>query len=194
MGSIRDGTLAVHRRRPQPEAAAEAAPGYSRPLVTTAYLALGSNLGDRLSLLRAAVSALAGPRLRVVARSGVFETDAVASEPQPPYLNAVVRVETALAPRALLDRCLAVEQALGRVRPRDRQGAARTIDLDLLLHGGTIIDEPGLAVPHPRLAERPFVRVPLAEVALPGLRHPITGEALDDCPPAPGVRPYPDRL
>jgi len=184
----------VQRRRPQPEAAPEAAPSYSRGLVTTAYLALGSNLGDRLSLLRAAVEALAEPRLRVVAKSGVFETDAVAPEPQSPYLNAVVRVETTLAPRALLDRCLAVEQALGRVRPGDRHAAPRTIDLDLLLHGGAIIDEPGLTVPHPRLAERPFVRVPLAEVALPGLRHPITREPLDTYPPPPGVRPFPGRL
>jgi 2-amino-4-hydroxy-6-hydroxymethyldihydropteridine diphosphokinase len=103
-------------------------------------------------------------------------------------------VETALVPRALLDRCLAVEQSLGRVRPGDRHAAPRTIDLDLLLHGGAIIDEPGLAVPHPRLADRPFVRVPLAQVALPGLRHPITGEPLDRCEHAPGVRPFPDRL
>jgi 2-amino-4-hydroxy-6-hydroxymethyldihydropteridine diphosphokinase len=130
----------------------------------------------------------------VVAKSGVFETDAVAPEPQPPYLNAVVRVETTLAPRALLDRCLAVEQSLGRVRPDDRRAAPRTIDLDVLLHGGAIIDEPGLALPHPRVAERPFVRVPLAEVASPGLRHPITGEPLDRCKPAPGVRPLPDPL
>jgi 2-amino-4-hydroxy-6-hydroxymethyldihydropteridine diphosphokinase len=140
------------------------------------------------------VDALPGPQLAVVATSGVFETDAVAPDPQPPYLNAVVRVETALGPRELLDHCLAVERALGRTRSGEARWAARTIDIDLLLHGSTIVDEPGLAVPHPRLAERPFVRVPLAEVALPGLRHPVTGEPLDSSLPAPAVRPHAARL
>jgi 2-amino-4-hydroxy-6-hydroxymethyldihydropteridine diphosphokinase len=155
--------------------------------VVTAYLALGSNLGDRRALLEAALAALAGPELRVVAASALFESEAVADEPQPPYLNAVARVETALGARALLERCLAVEQSLGRQRPA-RRWAPRTIDIDLVLHGDEVIDEPGLVVPHPRLAERPFVRVPLAEVAAPGLRHPITGEPLDRAGPAPGLR------
>jgi 2-amino-4-hydroxy-6-hydroxymethyldihydropteridine diphosphokinase len=141
-------------------------------------------------LLRAAASALGGPHLRLVARSRVFETAAVADEPQPAYLNAVVRVETALGPRALLDHCLAVEAALGRTRSSARRWAPRTIDIDLLLHEASVVDEPGLVVPHPRLGERPFVRVPLAEVAVPGLRHPVTGEPLDGYPPAPGVRPF----
>ena len=151
-----------------------------------AYLALGSNLGDRLALLRAATAALASDSLRVVAHSPVFETAAETDEPQPPYLNAVVRVDTALPARELLRRCLVVEASLGRERPRP--GAARTIDLDLLLHGDAVIDEPGLVVPHPRLLARAFVRVPLALVAEPGLRHPITGEPLDRCPPSPDVR------
>jgi 2-amino-4-hydroxy-6-hydroxymethyldihydropteridine diphosphokinase len=142
-----------------------------------AYVALGSNLGDRLALLRSATKALDAGPTRVVGRSPVFETPAVAEEPQPPYLNAVVRLETSLAPRALLERCLAIETALGRERPHPR--APRTIDLDLLLHEGTVVDEPGLVVPHPRLLERAFVRAPLARVAEPGLRHPVTGEALD---------------
>jgi 2-amino-4-hydroxy-6-hydroxymethyldihydropteridine diphosphokinase len=147
--------------------------------MAVAYLALGSNLGDRLGLLRAATAALEGEGVRVVARSAVFETAAVADEPQPAYLNAALRVETALGPRALLERCLSVEAALGRVRPQGRSGAARTIDLDLLLHGSARVDEPGLVVPHPRLLERAFVRAPLAQVAEAGLRHPVTGEALD---------------
>src|SRR5438874_2397309 len=125
--------------------------------MATAYLALGSNLGDRLGFLRAAVAAL-GAELRVEARSPVFESAAVADadDPQPPYLNAALRVETALGPRALLERCLAVEAGLGRVRPPDRRFAARTIDVDLLLHDGAIVDEPGLVVPHPRMLARPF--------------------------------------
>ena len=137
--------------------------------MATAYLALGSNLGDRAGFLRAAIE-----RLRPVAASPVFETDAVAEAPQPPYLNQVIRIETDLAPRTLLDRCLAIETDLGRTRP-----GARTLDIDLLLYDEQVIAEPALVVPHPRLLERAFVRVPLAAVATPGLRHPVTGEALD---------------
>jgi 2-amino-4-hydroxy-6-hydroxymethyldihydropteridine diphosphokinase len=145
--------------------------------VTTAYVALGSNLGDRLALLRAAVAALVRADITVTARSAVYESEAVADEPQPRYLDAVVRVETALPPRELLARCLEIEAALGRVR--STRWAARTLDLDLLLYGDAVIDEPDLVVPHPRLTGRPFVRVPLAEVATPGLSHPVTGERLD---------------
>jgi 2-amino-4-hydroxy-6-hydroxymethyldihydropteridine diphosphokinase len=154
--------------------------------VTAAYVALGSNLGDRLALLRAAAAALEGDDLHVAGRSPVFETPAVTPEPQPAFLNAVLRVETTLDARALLVRCLAVEAALGRERPRPL--APRTIDLDLLLHGGAVLDEPDLVVPHPRLLERAFVRVPLALVAAPGLRHPVTGEALDRFPAPPELR------
>jgi 2-amino-4-hydroxy-6-hydroxymethyldihydropteridine diphosphokinase len=154
--------------------------------VTTAYVGLGSNLGDRLASLRAAAAALDGEAVRVVGRSPVFETPAVTPDPQPPFLNAVLRLETALDPRALLDRCLAVEMALGRERPRPL--APRLIDLDLLLHGSAVVDEPGLVVPHPRLLERAFVRVPLARVAAPGLRHPVTGEPLDQFPPPADIR------
>jgi 2-amino-4-hydroxy-6-hydroxymethyldihydropteridine diphosphokinase len=155
----------------------------------TAYLALGSNLGDRLGYLRAAVRALESgapdAAVQVEARSPVFETDAVADDPQPPYLNAVIRVSTALDARALLARCLDVEQALGRVRPGGKTGTSRTIDIDLLLHQGTpVVREPGLVVPHPRLLDRPFVRQPLARAAAPGLTHPLTGAALDQAPPA----------
>jgi 2-amino-4-hydroxy-6-hydroxymethyldihydropteridine diphosphokinase len=156
--------------------------------VAIAYLALGANLGDRLVSLRGACRALEQDQLLIVARSPVYETPAVAAEPQPPYLNAVVRVDTALGPRALLERCLAVEAALGRERPRPQ--APRTIDLDLLLHGQAILDEPGLVVPHPRLLGRAFVRVPLALVAEPGLRHPVTGELLDQFDAPPEVRAF----
>lgn len=145
--------------------------------MATAYLALGANLGDRLTQLRAAVHALEDSGIRVVARSPVYESPAVAAEPQPDYLNAVLRVDTALEPRALLERCLAIEATLGRARPHHH--AARTIDIDLLLHGSAVINEPDLVVPHPRLLERAFVRVPLAAVAEAGLHHPVTGALLD---------------
>jgi 2-amino-4-hydroxy-6-hydroxymethyldihydropteridine diphosphokinase len=156
----------------------------------TAYLALGSNVGDRAAHLRFAAGYVAGaPGVRLLAASPVFETDAVADEPQPPYLNAVLRVETDLTARALLAVGLAAERARGRVRPPGRARAPRTLDVDLLLYGDALIDEPGLAVPHPGLAARPFVRIPLAAVAAPGLRHPVTGERLDAGAPHPAVRP-----
>jgi 2-amino-4-hydroxy-6-hydroxymethyldihydropteridine diphosphokinase len=154
--------------------------------VTTAYVGLGSNLGDRLALIRAAAGALDQGAVRVAARSPIFETPAITPDAQPPFLNAVLRLETELDPRALLGRCLAVETSLGRERPRPL--APRLIDLDLLLHGSAVVDEPGLRVPHPRMLERAFVRVPLARVAAPGLRHPVTGEPLDQFPPAPDIR------
>src|SRR5678816_4512593 len=93
--------------------------------LTTVYLALGSNLGDRRAMLDAAVDGLAAAGVAIDARSSVYETAAVADEPQPAYLNAVLRARTALGPRALLDLCLAVERALGRVRPAGGHKAAR---------------------------------------------------------------------
>jgi 2-amino-4-hydroxy-6-hydroxymethyldihydropteridine diphosphokinase len=147
-----------------------------------AYLALGSNLGDRAAHLAAAVRALLTVG-RVAACSGLFETRPEGGAAQPNYVNAVVRLETGLSPRALLDGCLAVERREGRVRPRGALKASRTPDIDLLLCDDQILDEPGLTVPHPRLLVRPFVRIPLAEVALPGLRHPQTHEALATAEP-----------
>jgi 2-amino-4-hydroxy-6-hydroxymethyldihydropteridine diphosphokinase len=160
---------------------------------SVAYLALGSNLGDRRGYLAAAGQALAaaGP-LALVARSPLFETEPVADDPQPRYLNAAARIETDLPPRQLLDLCLEVERQLGRQRPPGHLRAARTIDIDLLLYGDLVIDVPGLRVPHPELLARPFVRVPLARVALPGLRHPRTDDPLDVAPAHPDVRELPD--
>jgi 2-amino-4-hydroxy-6-hydroxymethyldihydropteridine diphosphokinase len=148
--------------------------------MATAYLALGANLGDRAATLARALTALAARGVAVQAASPHYETDAVAPDPQPRYLNAVARVTTALAPAALLAVCLDVERALGRVRPPGQVHAARTIDIDVLLYDDVIIDDPPtLIVPHPRMLQRPFVRIPLADVATPGLTHPITGERLD---------------
>jgi 2-amino-4-hydroxy-6-hydroxymethyldihydropteridine diphosphokinase len=129
-----------------------------------AYIGLGSNLGDREGFLRRAVEALAAePAIDVTGVSSVRETDPVGLVDQPRFLNAVARVETDLGARELLDRLLATERALGRRRDGPRFGP-RTIDLDLLLYGDHEIDEPGLTVPHPRLAQRRFVLEPLHEL------------------------------
>jgi 2-amino-4-hydroxy-6-hydroxymethyldihydropteridine diphosphokinase len=132
--------------------------------VARAYVALGSNLGDREDHLRRAARALAAtPGVRVVEGSRIYETEPVGPGPQGPYLNAVLGLETGLAPRALLERLLAIEADEGRTR--GEANAARTLDLDLLLHDDAVVREPGLVVPHPRLAERPFVLEPLADLA-----------------------------
>ncbi len=132
--------------------------------MTRAHIALGSNLGDRAGHLAAALVALQrDAAVRVVAESAVYETAPVGGPPQPDYLNMVVAVDTSLAPEPLLDRCLAIEAEQGRVR-RERWGA-RTLDLDLLDCGGVRVAGERLVLPHPRLAERAFVLVPLAEIA-----------------------------
>jgi 2-amino-4-hydroxy-6-hydroxymethyldihydropteridine diphosphokinase len=156
--------------------------------VTTAYLGLGANLGDREEAIARALDALAAAGVRVAARSRLYETDPVTPDPQPLYLNAAARVETTLSARALLDACLAVERALGRVRLPDRPLAPREIDVDLLLYDDAVINEPELVVPHPRLLERPFVRIPLADVAAPGLVHPLTRAPIDRASPSAAVR------
>ena len=157
----------------------------------TAYLGLGSNLGDRAALIDAALEALEAAGVRVRAQAPLYESEPVTAEPQPLYLNSAARVETTLAPDELLALALSIERALGRARPPGLAGPApRPIDLDLLLFGDAVIDRPGLVVPHPRLLVRPFVRIPLADVATPGLRHPVNGERLDVAAPAPGVRPW----
>jgi len=160
--------------------------------MTIAYLGLGANLGDRRAAIERALDALAAAGVRIAARSPFYETDAVTPDPQPPYLNAAARIETTLPPRVLLDLCLDVERVLGRVRPPGRPVAARVIDVDLLLYDDAIVDEPpDLVVPHPRLLARPFVRIPLADVAHPGLVHPVTHAPLDHASPDPSVRPAP---
>jgi 2-amino-4-hydroxy-6-hydroxymethyldihydropteridine diphosphokinase len=138
-----------------------------------AYLALGSNLGDRLANLQEAVDRLARAEgIRIVRSSRVYQTDPVGGPPQPDYLNAVVEALTDLAPRELLEAGLAVEQNMGRERT-ERWGP-RVIDIDVLTYGREHIDEPGLQVPHPRMHERGFVLAPLLE--------------LDADPPLPGGR------
>jgi 2-amino-4-hydroxy-6-hydroxymethyldihydropteridine diphosphokinase len=140
--------------------------------VTRAYVGLGANLGDRAAMLRAAFEHLGRePGVEVTGVSAFRETEPVGISDQPRFLNAAARLETALSARELLDRLLAIEGRLGRTRTGPRFGP-RTIDLDLLLYGDEVIDEPGLTVPHPRLHERPFALEPLAEldpeVVVPG--------------------------
>ncbi len=150
-----------------------------------AFIGLGSNLGDRRARIEAgieAIVALAGVEL--VARSSLYESAPLAAEGGD-YLNAVVEVRTALAPGALLGALQAIEERSGRTRPR--AGAPRTLDLDLLAHGTTEVARPGLVVPHPRLAERAFVLVPLAEIA-PDLRIPGHARVADLLPAVAGQR------
>lgn len=136
-------------------------------------VALGSNLGDRRAHLDHAVASLR-TLLRKLTVSTYYDTvPAGVVGPHPLYLNAVAVGETALSARALLDALLAIESERGRARPYPN--APRTLDLDLILFGETVIDEPGLVVPHPRFRARRFVLQPLAEIAS-DLRDPISGK------------------
>jgi 2-amino-4-hydroxy-6-hydroxymethyldihydropteridine diphosphokinase len=142
--------------------------------VARAFVGLGANLGPREETLRRAVELLqATDGVEVLAASGLHETDPVGFVDQPRFLNGAVAVETTLAPRELLGVLLEIERSLGRVRG-ERWGP-RTVDLDLLLYGSSIVDEPGLHVPHPRLHERRFALEPLAELN-PELEVPGRGK------------------
>jgi 2-amino-4-hydroxy-6-hydroxymethyldihydropteridine diphosphokinase len=141
-----------------------------------AYVALGSNMGDRERMLWGAIHMLAfSPEVDVAAVSSIRETDPVGVVDQPRFLNMAVAVDTKLGPPALLELLLSIERELGRTRDGPRFGP-RTIDLDLLLYGDEVVDEPDLTVPHPRLHERRFALEPLAELdpdlAVPG-RGPV---------------------
>ena len=131
-----------------------------------AVLGLGGNLGDvRVSLDRAVELLCEDGRAKVRAQSSDFRTPPWGVEDQPAYINRCVMLETGLGPRALLERALAVERALGRDRARERRWGPRPIDIDLLSYDDVVIDEPGLTLPHPHWAQRAFVLVPLAEIA-----------------------------
>jgi 2-amino-4-hydroxy-6-hydroxymethyldihydropteridine diphosphokinase len=141
--------------------------------MATAFVGIGSNLGDRETHLRRALELLAAEDgIEVVAVSRLRETEPVGPVEQGPFLNGAVQVTTELPPMELLQRLLDVERRLGRVRA-ERFGP-RTIDLDLLVYEGEIVEEAGLTLPHPRLHERRFALEPLAELA-PGLEVPGRG-------------------
>lgn len=144
--------------------------------VVLVAVALGSNLGDRRAHLDHACARLAA-FLGGFRRSSYVDTAPVGVGPQPRFLNAAAVGTTALAPRALLEALLAVERERGRERPAP--GAARTLDLDLVLFGDRVLDESGLTVPHPRFRERRFVLEPLAEIA-PDLVDPVTGKTVGE--------------
>ncbi|MFZ0800075.1 MAG: 2-amino-4-hydroxy-6-hydroxymethyldihydropteridine diphosphokinase [Terriglobales bacterium] len=136
------------------------------------YLSLGSNLGDRAANLRAALAQLdAGGRLLAV--SALYETQPVDVPDQPWFLNCVVAIETGKTPRELLQLALQIEAAMGRLRMREK--GPRNIDIDLLLFGDRVVEEPGLKIPHPAMQQRRFVLEPLAEIA-PEARHPKLGK------------------
>ena len=138
--------------------------------MTLAYVALGSNLGDPRQQLLDAMAALANlPDTRLLQRSRLYRTPPWGMLEQPPFINAVVELDTALSPHALLDALLAIERRAGRVRA-ERNGP-RTLDLDLLHVDGVQLDDPQLTLPHPRMAERAFVLLPLHDIA-PTLRLP----------------------
>ena len=140
------------------------------------YVGLGSNVGDREAMLKAALEQLENlPQTALLKVSSFYETEPVGVADQPWFLNAVAQLDTDLTPGQVLWNLLRVERVLGRVRS-ERRGP-RTIDLDLLLAGELIIDEPGLVVPHPEMLSRAFVLVPLVEIE-PQLVHPATGETL----------------
>ena len=140
------------------------------------FIGLGSNLGDREFLIRKAVEGLRDvPRTRVTQVSSLYDTDPVGDVEQPAYLNAVVALETELAPRELLWHLLLIERRMGRVRTQ--RWGPRSIDLDLLFHGREVVDEPDLKVPHPEAHRRGFVLIPLAEVE-PAFVHPVTGDTV----------------
>jgi 2-amino-4-hydroxy-6-hydroxymethyldihydropteridine diphosphokinase len=129
-----------------------------------AYLGLGGNLGDPQAAMAAALTMLdTTDDITVACVSSLYRTPPWGLVDQPDFLNAVAEIETRLAPRPLLDACLAAERALKRVR-NERWGP-RAIDIDVLIYGGLSVHEDGLTVPHPRIAERAFVLVPLLEIA-----------------------------
>ncbi len=138
----------------------------------TAYLSLGSNLGDRAANLHAAVAQL-GAAGRLLAVSALYETQPVDVPDQPWFLNCVAAIETDQTPRELLQLALRVEAAMGRLRMHDK--GARNIDIDVVLFGDCVVDEPGLKIPHPAMHRRRFVLEPLVEIA-PEAWHPGLGK------------------
>jgi len=140
------------------------------------YLGLGSNMGDRQANLDRALGLLV-QRLLVRVVSSIYETEPVGDVEQPRFLNMVVKVSSRLAPSELLDLAKGIELKLGR--RSGGSGAPRVIDVDILFYGDRILEAPQLTIPHPRLSERAFVLVPLAEIS-PELVHPVNGKTVKE--------------
>jgi 2-amino-4-hydroxy-6-hydroxymethyldihydropteridine diphosphokinase len=152
---------------------------FNHPVETEAYIAIGSNMGDReLNLLRAVAEVGRIPHSRVTGLSPFYETSPVGVVEQGAFYNAVLRLTTRLAARELLNTLLTIEDTVFK-RVREVQQGPRRMDLDLLLFGETVIDEENLVVPHPRLAERRFVLQPLCDIA-PDFLHPLLGKPMHE--------------
>ena len=161
--------------------------------MTTIYLSVGANIGDRAGNIRRAIAALGAPApapsgkgrspapsgtgrsVRVTRVSALYETEPLEMREQPWFLNCVVEAETDLLPQQVMDALLEIERGLGRER-RVPKGP-RLIDMDILLYGSSVVKTPGLEIPHPRMAERRFVLAPFAEIA-PGVQHPVLKKAI----------------
>lgn len=141
-----------------------------------AYIGLGSNVGDRLSNCRRAIEAIASVREnRILRCSPFYETEPVGEKDQDWFVNGVVEIETSFSPHRLMDFLMAIEKGMGRIR--DRRWGPRIIDLDILFYGQSVIEEDGLIIPHPRLAERLFVLAPLSDIT-PQFRHPVLNQTI----------------
>ena len=153
-----------------------------------AYISAGSNIGDRKASLESALTSLAR-QCDVKKVSSYFETEPVGYLDQPWFLNIAVAIETHLSPSELLHACKTIEESCGRIRTFPN--APRTLDVDILIYGDVVMNEPDLIIPHPRLAERRFVLVPLAEIARDVI-HPVLKKSiqslLDACPDTSEVR------
>ena len=143
--------------------------------LVTVYLALGSNMGDRQRNIDRALDFLS-QRLRLGRVSATYETDPVGNTDQPRFLNLVCQVFTRLAPEALLALAKGIESKMGRT---SKSGDPRPIDIDILFYGEQVMETPELVIPHPRIAERAFVLIPLVEIA-PDLQHPLNGKAIKE--------------
>jgi 2-amino-4-hydroxy-6-hydroxymethyldihydropteridine diphosphokinase len=141
------------------------------------YLSLGSNLGDRAANLERAIAALPRAGVQMLRRSSLYETEPLDFLEQPWFLNCVVEAETSLMPRQLLHALQGIERAFGNRKLVAR--GPRIIDLDILFYGASVIRTEEMEIPHPRIAQRRFVLVPLAELA-PGLRHPVLGATISE--------------
>lgn len=159
--------------------------------MTTVYLSLGSNMGDRAENIARAIEALASHGVRVTRQSSLYETEPVDVKDQGWFLNSVIEGETDWAPTELMNVLLGIERGLGRKR-RVPKGP-RVIDIDILLFGSTVARTPEVKIPHPRMTERRFVLVPFAEIA-PGARHPglqkTIAQLLDETPDRSQLRPF----